>query len=131
MLIVADYFFTIFHVVLILFNLFGWIWKPFRKIHLITISLTLASWFILGIWYGWGYCPFTDWHWQILHKLGYSGLPASYVSFLINRIFGYSPSYPLVNGLTIGFAIPAFLASLKVNFLNRKNRHFKVNTPDK
>ncbi len=124
MLIAADYFFTIFHLILILFNLFGWIWKPLRKIHLITISLTLASWFILGIWYGWGYCPFTDWHWQILHELGHSGLPSSYVSFLVIRIFGYHPPSDWVDGLTLGFALLAFFASLKVNFLKR-------NTEDK
>ncbi|MBW6478208.1 MAG: DUF2784 domain-containing protein [Bacteroidales bacterium] len=121
MLLAADYFFTFFHLLLILFNLFGWIWKPFRKIHFATISLTLASWFILGIWYGWGYCPFTDWHWQVLRELGYYGLPSSYISFLVTRISGYVPPAQWVDGLTIGFALLAFIVSIKVNFFRRKS----------
>ncbi|TVQ88513.1 MAG: DUF2784 family protein [Bacteroidetes bacterium] len=116
MLVLADYFFTIFHLLLILFNLFGWIWKPLRKAHLAVISLTLASWFILGIWYGWGYCPFTDWHWQVLRELGYRGLPSSYISFLVIRITGFMPPAKWVDGLTLGFALAAFIISLKVNF---------------
>ena len=121
MLLATDYFFTIFHLILILFNLFGWIWRPLRKIHLITISLTLASWFILGIWYGWGYCPFTDWHWQVLRELGHKGLPSSYISFLVNRISGYTPPANWVDSLTLGFALLAFIASLRVNFMRRKS----------
>ena len=121
MLVIADYFFTIFHLLLILFNLFGWIWKPLRKMHLVIISLTLASWFILGIWYGWGYCPFTDWHWQVLRELGYTGLPTSYISFLVARISGYTPPADWVDGLTLGFALLAFVVSLKVNFARRKS----------
>jgi len=116
MLVLADYFFTVFHLLLILFNLFGWIWKPLRKAHLVVISLTLASWFILGIWYGWGYCPFTDWHWQVLRELGHTGLPSSYVSFLVTRITGFIPPVKWVDGITLGFALLAFVISLKVNF---------------
>ncbi|MDH3880669.1 MAG: DUF2784 domain-containing protein, partial [Desulfobacteraceae bacterium] len=54
-----DYFFIVFHGSLILFILTGWAWKRTRRIHLITISLTILSWFGLGIFYGWGYCPCT------------------------------------------------------------------------
>ncbi len=121
MLLAADYFFTIFHLALILFNLFGWIWKPLRKAHFITISLTLASWFILGIWYGWGYCPFTDWHWQVLRELGHIGLPSSYISFLVTRISGYKPPAQWVDGLTLGFALLALIISIKVNFFRRRS----------
>src|SRR5690606_26267869 len=81
-----DYFFVVFHTALILFNLLGWIWKPTRKAHLIVISLTFASWGILGIWYGWGYCPLTDRHWEILYQLGETSLPDSYISYLLQRM---------------------------------------------
>ncbi|MCD4791284.1 MAG: DUF2784 domain-containing protein, partial [Bacteroidales bacterium] len=73
-----DTFFVVFHTALIIFNLFGWIWKPTRRLNLITLLLTGASWFILGIFYGIGYCPLTDWHWQVLHKLGIYDVPNSY-----------------------------------------------------
>ncbi|MCK4992787.1 MAG: DUF2784 family protein, partial [Bacteroidales bacterium] len=80
-----DIFFTFFHTCLVIFNLFGWIWKKTRRLNLICLLLTAASWFILGIFYGLGYCPLTDWHFNILRKLGHTDLPDSYLSFLFTR----------------------------------------------
>lgn len=88
MLIFLDYFFIVFHSAFTLFNLVGWIWRKTRKIHLITIGLTLISWFILGIWYGMGYCICTDWHWQIRYKLGKPSGSRSYIHFLIKETTG-------------------------------------------
>ena len=82
-----DYFFTVFHSAIILFNLFGWIFKKTRKGHLIIAGITAIFWFGLGIFYGIGYCPLTDWHFRVLEKSGYTDLPASYIQFLIERIF--------------------------------------------
>ncbi len=65
-----DIFFTVFHSLLVLFILFGWIWKKTRRLNLICILLTGASWLFLGIFYGLGYCPLTDWHFNILRRLG-------------------------------------------------------------
>ena len=70
MLRFLDIFFLVFHTLLIFFNLFGWLIKPLRKANLIVLLLTGGSWFILGIFYGFGFCPFTEFHWQVLHKLG-------------------------------------------------------------
>ncbi|TVR81082.1 MAG: DUF2784 family protein [Chitinophagaceae bacterium] len=117
---VLDYFFLIFHFILILFNLFAWIWKPLRKAHLIVLGLTFASWFILGIWYGWGYCPLTDWHWTILREMGEVGLPGSYVTYLIDRLIGIRLSDTLTEVLTIGLAFIALIISIKVNFFHSK-----------
>lgn len=116
---IADLFFLIFHSGLILFNLFAWIWRPLRKWHLLTISLTLVSWVFLGIFYGWGYCPLTDWHWDILRQKGISDLPNSYISYLIERILQVNISGSTVDILTLMLAITAFLISLKVNFWPR------------
>jgi|SRR5690606_19346617 len=114
-----DYFFVVFHTALILFNLLGWIWKPTRKAHLIVISLTFASWGILGIWYGWGYCPLTDWHWDILYQLGEKSLPNSYISYLVQRILDLHLPDLTVDIMTLGLALLALTASVKVNFLNK------------
>ena len=62
MYLLLDIFFVIFHSVLIAFSLAGWIWRKTRKAHLAVLSLTMISWFVAGIWYGFGYCPCTDWH---------------------------------------------------------------------
>lgn len=118
-LIILDYFFLVFHTGLIVFNLTGWMWRPLRKWHLACILLTFASWGILGIWYGLGYCPLTDWHWDILIQRGERDLPASYISYLLGRILGLSIKAELVDVFTLGFAILALALSVKVNFFTK------------
>ncbi len=118
----ADIFFFVFHLVLVVFNLLGWVFKSLRRLHLVVISLTLASWFILGIWYGWGYCPLTDWHWDILRELGEYQLPHSYISYLVLRLTGYLPPAELVEYLTVGLALLAFIMSVKVNYFSSRIR---------
>lgn len=110
-----DWFFLVFHFALIVFILFGWIWKRLRPYNLAVILLTFASWSLLGIWYGFGYCPFTDWHWQVLRELGHTGLPASYVSYLFLRILNVELSQIFVDWLTGGLAVLAFIISLTLN----------------
>jgi len=114
-----DLFFIIFHSVIIVFNLFGWLWKPARKINLITLLLTGSSWFILGIFYGIGYCPLTDWHWKVLHHLGKASLPDSYVSYLLKRITGLSFNNGLIEMLTV---ILFFIALAASGYINLKRR---------
>ncbi len=96
-----DIFFTVFHSLLVLFILFGWIWKKTRRLNLICILLTAASWLFLGIFYGLGYCPLTDWHFNILRRLGYSDLPNSYLSFLFTRLTGMQIDQNLVDAVTL------------------------------
>jgi hypothetical protein len=82
-----NVFFFVFHSAWILFNCLGWAWRRTRRWQLLTVSLTALSWFGLGLWYGWGYCPCTDWHWQVRARLGYSD-PPSYVQLLIRELTG-------------------------------------------
>ncbi len=117
-----DVFFTAFHTLLILFNLFGWIWKKTRLLNLITILLTAGSWLILGIFYGIGYCPLTDWHFSILEQLGHTDLPDSYISFLIQRLTGLHPDQGMVDVATSGGLALAGLISLYLNLRERFHR---------
>jgi hypothetical protein len=110
-----DIFFTIFHTCLVIFNLFGWIWKKTRRLNLILLMLTAASWLILGIFYGLGYCPLTDWHFSILRKLGYTDLPDSYLSFLFTRLTGMQIDQSLVDAVTMWGLIIALAISLYLN----------------
>lgn len=110
-----NLFFFIFHSCLIVFNLFAWIWRKTRLANLIIILLTLGSWFILGLWYGYGYCPFTDWHWQVREKLGYYDHPPSYTAFLLREITGWEPPDEFINQLTLGLLIAALATSIFVN----------------
>ena len=100
-LIFLDYFFIIFHTVFILFNLTGWMFRKTRKIHFATMLLTFFSWFILGIWFGWGYCFCTDWHWKVRTALGYANGSRSYIHFLLNMILGVNLNENLVINLTL------------------------------
>jgi len=116
---ILDIFFLVFHSALVLFNLFGWIWKNTRLYNLITLGLTGASWSLLGIFYGAGYCPLTDWHFRVLEHLGKTDLPNSYMRYLIRRLFHIDFPASLVDHVTLIAFLTAVALSLYVN-LRRK-----------
>ena len=119
---IANILFFVFHVTLIIFNLFGWIPKKLRKWNLITLTLTAFSWFALGIFYGFGYCFLTDWHWQVREKLGYPTESNSYIHFLITELTGISIEEKLVDTFTAIFFFIAFALSIYVNLKGRKRK---------
>ena len=112
MLQIIDYFFLLFHSALILFNVFGWIVPRWRFANLISLSLTAFSWFVLGIWYGIGYCPFTDWHWKVRQLLGYHDQSNSYIHFLILKITGVNLPKNWVDTTTAIVFFMAFYISI-------------------
>ena len=108
--------FLIFHSSLIVFNLVGWMWKQTRKAHLLVISVTMCSWSGLGIWYGFGYCLCTDWHWQVKRKLGESELPASYVKYYADQLTGLN-WHPVTLDRTVAvLGLAAFGVSVYLNW---------------
>lgn len=115
-----NYFFYIFHTVLVLFNLFGWLHPKTRKFHFYSLVITLFSWGILGIWYGFGYCLLTDWHYQVLRELGETGMPNSYIAFLIEKFTGWLPGTDLVNNWTLMLTAVALVCSIWVNLVRKK-----------
>ncbi|MCY3613271.1 MAG: DUF2784 domain-containing protein [Gemmatimonadetes bacterium] len=115
-----DLVFVAFHTALIVFNMAGWAWRRTRRFHLLTISATLLSWFGLGIAYGWGYCPLTDWHWQVKRALGETGLPASWVKYYLDQLTGVAWNAGLVDGLVIGVALAALVVSVGLNLRDRR-----------
>ncbi|HWJ02807.1 MAG TPA: DUF2784 domain-containing protein [Verrucomicrobiae bacterium] len=122
MLRFLDVLLTLVHLALVFFNLFGWIPKRTRKAHLITLLITAASWFILGIWYGMGYCPLTDWQWNVKEKLGERNLPPNFIEYYAEKLTGrdYAPAF--IGGMiTVFFALAAGL-SLYVNFVHPRIR---------
>lgn len=112
---IADKFFYIFHVVLIIFNLFGWIPKSLRRWNLATLLMTAFSWLVLGIFYGFGYCFLTDWHWQVREKLGYATDSNSYIHFLLTQLTPLSLEEDIVDLFTAVFFFLALLISVYVN----------------
>ena len=123
-----NIFFFVFHTALMLFNCFGWIWKRTRRWNLITLLLTAASWFVLGIWYGWGYCLCTDWHWQVREKLGLYDQSISYIHFLLLKITGINFRISLVEKTALIVFLLTVLLSIWLNIRDyrRKKLHHKA-----
>lgn len=96
--------FFAFHSAWIVFNCAGWAWRRTRRWQLATVVLTALSWFGLGSWYGWGYCPCTDWHWRVRARLGYHD-PPSYVQLLVREVTGIELSAFSADALALGTLI--------------------------
>lgn len=113
---ILDIFFLVFHSSIIIFSLFGWIWKKTRKLNIIILGLIGSSWLFLGLIVGvLGYCPFTDWHFAVLEKLGKTDLPNSYVKYLADRITGQNFNAHLVDQVTLYMFLAAFILSVLFN----------------
>ena len=118
-----DKFFFVFHSALIVFNLFGWIWRKTRVANLVVVLLTVLSWTILGIWYGFGFCPSTEWHWQVRAKLGHYDMPSSYTKFLVDSLTGLDVNEKLVDIFAVMFLTLALFASLLTNMRDWRKKH--------
>jgi hypothetical protein len=113
--------FLILHTAWVLFVCTGWIWNRTRFWHLLAVALTAASWFGLGLWYGWGYCLCTDWHWQVRERLGYPE-DHSYTHLLMLEITGIDMRPALADMFTaVAFAVATLLSlALNVRDLSRR-----------
>ena len=115
MLQILDTALLILHLLVVGFNLTGWIWKSTRRWHLLCVAITAASWIIGGFFYGFGYCFLTDWHWQVKYKLGVMGLPSSFIKYGLDTITGLAFDPMIVDlGTGISFGVIVVL-SLVVN----------------
>lgn len=124
MLRLADILFVLFHTILIVFNLSGWAFRKTRRIHLLAISLTIGSWVVLGFFYGFGYCPCTDWHWGVKRALGERGLPASWVKYYVDLVTGQNWDAGLIDTVVGVAGMGAFLLSVGFNirdYVSRRN----------
>lgn len=115
-----DYFFTVFHSSVVLFVLVGWAWRKTRRIHVILSGLIMLSWFGLGVCFGWGYCPCTDWHWAIKRELGARHLPDSYITYHLDRLTGISWEPLMVDGGVVALGVSAFILSCWLNLRDHK-----------
>jgi len=95
-----NVFFFVFHGLLVLFALLGWMAAATRKWHLAVMVLITLSWFGLGVLYGWGYCCLTDWHWQVRRKLGIYDSARSYVQLMFQTLTGLEQPAATVDMIT-------------------------------
>jgi ABC-type Na+ efflux pump permease subunit len=103
-----------------MFNLTGWIFKPTHKFHLVVVAITCFCWLVLGIWYGFGYCPVTEWQWQIKEQLGETNLPASFITYFINNLLGGSISEKVINNGTGIIFFVVIIITVYLNFFTKR-----------
>lgn len=84
--------------------------------------LTAGSWFVLGIWKGWGYCLCTDWHWQVREQMGIHDRSNSYIHFLVIKMTGINIDEQLVEKITLFVFIICFILSLILNYRDYHRR---------
>ena len=123
---ILDIFFIFFHTGMIIFGLIGWIWKKTRRLNLIVLGIIGSSWLFLGLIVGMlGYCPLTDWHFNVLEKLGRTGLPNSYIKYLADRLTGLDFNTNLVDSVTLYAFLIVLLISLVLNVRDvaRRRKH--------
>jgi hypothetical protein len=122
MLSLLDFILSVTHLALVGFNLFGWIWRRTRKAHLITVALTAASWFLLGIWYGVGYCPITDWQWSIKERLGQRSLPDSFIKYFADLLCNCAIDAKFIEMVTAISFIAVAVLSIALNLYDRAQK---------
>ena len=114
-LVFLDHAFLVAHTALIFFNLFGWAWGRTLRLNLLSIFLTAGSWVAFAPWYGLGYCPCTDWHWQVKWALGQTDLPNNYLTYLFDAWTGIAVSDEFAFWLAWGALLPALALSVWLN----------------
>ena len=116
----ADGLLLVLHGSLVVFNVCGWTWRRTRRLHLWVITGTLGSWFGLGLLYGWGYCPLTDWHWRVKRTLGETDLPASWIKYYLDRLTGTAWDQAVVDALVVVPATAALALSACLVYRERR-----------
>lgn len=120
-----NWFFLVFHTLLVLFNLFAWIFKKTRLYHFYSILITWFSWLVLGFFYGFAYCFLTDFHWKIREKLAYVDSSYSYIHFLLLELTGIYFNERLVDLIVHNSFIIISIISLYLNFKDYKKNKLK------
>jgi hypothetical protein len=111
--------FFVFHTAWIAFNCLGWIWRRTRPWQLAAVALTALSWVGLGVAYGWGYCPCTDWHWQVRARLGFDD-PPSYIQLLVRVVTGIELRQPVADTIAVVTLAAAALLGVALTIRDRR-----------
>ncbi len=116
---ILDILYHFLHLSIIVINVFGWVFKNTRKLNLAMLLLTFFSWFGLSFWFGVGYCPITDWHWQLKDRMGETNIPTSYIKYMVDKFFNIDSPTHLIDGITLGVFVLALTLSIIFNIRDR------------
>jgi len=116
----ANVAFFVLHTALCLFNLLGWAHSKTRRLHLVSMGLTALSWFVFGIWRGWGYCLCTDWHMKVREAMGIRDESRMYVQLLIEKLSGFRLSESATEWITGGGFFAALALGVGLHLRDRR-----------
>ena len=119
MLQVANALFIIGHLCIIIFTLFGWIPSKTRRLHFSIVLITAFSWVVLGFWFGFGYCFFTDWNWMVRRKMGIDSDPSSFLKLMVDFLTGTDVDAVLIDAATAATFALIFTVSVYLNVWKR------------
>ena len=122
MLSLLNILFFIGHDLIIVINLFGWIFPSTRRVQRVTLGCTLFSWLVMGAWYGWGYCLCTDWHFQIRRRLGVHQNESSYTQLLLYQMTGQQFSRQFSDSLTLALMVLILVGTCLAWFWDRSRK---------
>lgn len=109
----VDLVLDISHIVLMLFIAFGWLMPRLRLLHLTVVLATGSSWLIFAHANGLANCILTDWHYQILRRLGETNLPETYAQYVLQRLTGLTIQKNIAMSVTrSGWLISLILSSV-------------------
>jgi hypothetical protein len=113
--------FFVFHTGWIVFTCLGWAWRRTRTWHLAAVLVTALSWIGFGPWYGWGYCPFTDWHWDVRDRLGLEN-PPSYIQLLVRELTGVEVDASLADAAALLTIVAVATLGILLRIRDRSRR---------
>jgi MFS superfamily sulfate permease-like transporter len=129
MLPFLDIMFDILHILLVIFIVTGWLFPNLQKIHLVVVLLTGCSWIIFGNELN--NCILTEWHFNILRKMGIINLPDTYTQYALKRITGLAipkTTALLITRLCWLLSLLLSITWLRIDSLSRKKEKVKTDS---
>lgn len=121
-----DFALSVGHIFFIVFVLIGWYFRRVRSIHFWSVIIVGVFWFIFGLFYGFGYCPLTDYHWKVKEALGEKELPYSFVEYIFEKLLGVDLNENIVNSVTLLAFLFVFVLSIYFRFKKDINQNVRI-----
>lgn len=103
------------HLAVIAFAVLGWIAPALRTAHLVLMLLILGSWFVLGHWFGTGYCPLSDWHGKLKAAAGLGRPAGSYIHQVLSALLRRAVDSAAVDRVTLVGTLALATLSIALN----------------
>lgn len=109
-LLIADHALNVLHAAIVLLLVFGWMSLRTRRLHRFAVCVVAFCWIAIGGYFGrMGYCPLTDWHWQVKRLRGEKNLTPSYIDYHLRKIGLYFDPNLVDLGVMIIFGVIALI----------------------